>query len=50
MELTNAAEAVVALKVPREANAEELHLILEIKDDNPIASMYDYRRIVLRVD
>jgi len=37
------------VKVPTGAAGKQIHLILEIKDDNPIASLFDYRRIVINV-
>ncbi|MFC1761423.1 nucleoside hydrolase-like domain-containing protein [Planctomycetota bacterium] len=37
------------LSVPTGATGEQIHLILEVKDKNPIASLYDYRRIVIDV-
>lgn len=36
-------------KVPVDAEGKEIHLILEVKDKNPIASLFDYRRIVIQV-
>lgn len=40
----------VSLKIPNNAKGKEIHLILEVKDNNKIASMYDYRRIVFFVE
>ena len=37
------------LAVPSGAAGKQIHLILEVKDKNPIASLYDYRRIVIDV-
>ena len=37
------------VEVPKDASGSEIHVILEIKDDHKIASLYDYRRIVLTV-
>lgn len=37
------------LMIPEDAGDKEIHLILEVQDNNPIASMYDYRRIILNV-
>lgn len=37
------------LMVPSGAANKEIHLILEVKDNNPIASLFDYRRIVIQV-
>lgn len=32
-----------------DASGKEFHLILEVKDNNKIASMYNYRRIIIEV-
>jgi len=40
----------LALKVPDDASGKEIHLILEIMDENEIVSLYDYRRIIIRVN
>jgi hypothetical protein len=37
------------LKIPEDAKGKEIHLILEVKDMNNIASLFDYRRIVINV-
>ena len=42
--------AVTEISFPIDASGKEIHLILEIKDDNKIAAMYDYRRIVFTVN
>jgi hypothetical protein len=38
-----------SLTIPNDALDKELHLILEIQDDNDIVPMYDYRRVVINV-
>ena len=38
-----------AVEVPVDAEGKELHIILEVKDLNDIASLWDYRRIILSV-
>ena len=35
--------------IPADAAGKQIHVILEVKDLNPIASLYDYRRIVIDV-
>jgi hypothetical protein len=35
--------------VPADASGHQIHVILEVRDKNPIASLYDYRRIVIDV-
>jgi len=36
--------------IPRDASGKTIHVILEVKDDNPIALLYDYRRVVITVE
>ena len=43
-------KAKTSVVIPTGAGGKQIHLILEIKDKNPIASLYDYRRIVIDVD
>ncbi|QBG46761.1 DUF1593 domain-containing protein [Verrucomicrobia bacterium S94] len=45
----DASAANTELRIPDDAGGKEIHLILEAQDDNPMGSMYDYRRIVLNV-
>ena len=42
-------QSQVTFEIPKDAKGKEIHLILEVKDLNPIASLYDYRRIVINV-
>lgn len=37
------------LTVPQDAAGSEIHVILEVIDDNPIVSLHDYRRVVIAV-
>ena len=37
------------LRVPEDALGSEFHVILEVKDTNPIVPLFDFRRIVVRV-
>ncbi len=41
--------AITTLTIPEDAAGSQIHVILEVKDRNPIASLYDYRRIVIDV-
>lgn len=43
-------EEKISFKIPSGAAGKQIHLILEIQDINEIASLYDYRRIVIDVD
>ncbi len=47
--ISHATSAKTKLKIPDDASGKEIHLILEIQDDNEIVSMYDFRRIVINV-
>lgn len=47
--LKNATSEKTGLVIPADAAGKEIHLILEVKDDSNIVSMYDYRRIVIHV-
>ena len=37
------------LKIPDDARGKQIHLILDVFDNSPVAVMHDYRRIVLNV-
>lgn len=50
IEIPNANKTLVKIQIPKEAKGKEIHLVLEVKDDNKIASMYDYRRVVISVE
>ncbi len=39
-----------SVRIPTGAVGTKIHLILEVKDQNKIASLFDYRRIVIEVD
>ena len=36
--------------VPTGAGGKQVHIILEVRDRNPIASLYDYCRVVVDVE
>jgi len=38
-----------AVVIPEDAAGKQIHLILEVKDNSEIASLFDYRRIVIDV-
>lgn len=40
----------VKVKIPTDATGSEIHVVLELRDKNAIAAMYDYRRIVFAVE
>ena len=38
------------INIPTGASGKQIHLILELRDNNPIAPLFDYRRIVINVN
>ena len=38
------------IRIPTGASGRQIHVILELKDNNPIAPLFDYRRIVIDVN
>jgi len=47
--IQNADEASTELKIPNDALNSEIHVVLEVQDENDIVSLYDYRRVVIDV-
>ena len=43
-------EAKTSVTIPTGAGGKQIHLILEVKDNNTIAPLFDYRRIVIDVE
>jgi hypothetical protein len=41
---------VASVRVPEDAAGATTHVILEVRDTNPTAALYDYRRIVVRAE
>lgn len=39
-----------SITIPRDAADSQIHIILQVNDNSPIISMYDYRRIVIDVE
>jgi hypothetical protein len=35
--------------IPADAAGKQIHVILEVRDDNPIMALYAYRRVVIDV-
>lgn len=50
LRISNPSEAKTKVRIPTGAGGSQIHLILEVKDDNKIASLFDYRRIVIEVE
>lgn len=49
IKITNANKPKASLKIPFEARTRELHIILEVRDNNNIVPLVDYRRMVVVV-
>jgi hypothetical protein len=47
--ITNASGKKTSIGIPDNASGKEIHIILEVKDLNKIASLWDYRRVVFKV-
>jgi hypothetical protein len=50
VELPNPNQKEINITIPKDAAGKQIHLILEIKDNNKIVPLYDYRRVVIDVD
>lgn len=50
IELLNTESIKTELIVPADASEKQIHVILEVQDDNPIVTMYDFRRVVVHVE
>ncbi len=48
--INGADQAQIELQVPADAAGKQLHLILEVWDESPIAPLVDYRRVVIDVE
>lgn len=48
--IRNAEKNISSCQIPDDASGQTIHVILQVKDDNAIASLYDYRRIVITVE
>lgn len=47
--ISDASEKMAEMFVPEDAAGSTIHVILEVRDDSEIVSMYDYRRVVVTV-
>jgi len=50
LEIENQESAKTSFVIPKDAGEKQIHIILEIRDNSEIASLYDYRRIVINVE
>ncbi|MFD2727638.1 nucleoside hydrolase-like domain-containing protein [Hyunsoonleella rubra] len=48
--IENASTNKIAFDIPEDAQGKELHLILEVWDENKIVPLVDYRRVVIKVN
>ena len=48
--IENASTAKAKVHIPTGAGGKQMHIILEVRDRNPIASLRDYRRVVIDVE
>lgn len=48
--LNNQSGTKTKITIPEDSSGKEIHLILEVKDENPLGSLFDYRRIVFNVN
>jgi hypothetical protein len=49
IDISNSRQTRTSIKIPENAGGKQIHVILEVKDKSAIASLYDYRRIVIDV-
>jgi len=48
--IENADAAKAKIHIPTGAGGKQIHIILEVRDQNPVASLRDYRRVVIDVE
>ena len=48
-EVDSPKQPITSFKVPQDAAGKQIHVILEVQDDNEIGNLFDYRRIVINV-
>ncbi|MFD1316383.1 nucleoside hydrolase-like domain-containing protein [Namhaeicola litoreus] len=46
----NPNQSIINFKIPKDANGQTIHVILQVEDQNKIVSLNDYRRIVITVN
>jgi hypothetical protein len=47
--ISSAHQPEASVRIPTGAAGKQIHVILEVRDENPIASLFCYRRIVIDV-
>jgi hypothetical protein len=48
--LNNSDKPAISFTVPKGAEKQQIHLILDVSDNSPIAVMHDYKRVVINVE
>ncbi len=43
----NPGSVSIDLEIPKDARGKEIHVVLEVRDENALGSLYDYRRVVI---
>lgn len=49
IQIPRATEKITEVVIPKDASGKQIHVILEVRDRNPIVSLFDYRRVVIDV-
>jgi len=47
--ITNASGKKTSISIPDNSSGKEIHIILEVKDQSEVASLWDYRRVVFKI-
>ncbi len=50
IKVNNSTNKNITIEIPDDVQGREIHFVLEVKDKNEIASMYDYRRVIIEVE
>jgi hypothetical protein len=50
LEIPSNTEQTTKLTIPDDASGKQIHVILEVHDENEIVQLYGYRRIVIHVE
>lgn len=49
IELAGSNSPVVQIGIPEHSSGKQIHIILEVKDNNPEVPLYDYRRVIIEI-
>lgn len=50
IEIKDPTSPTIQFTIPEKTESSELHFILELRDHSELAQMYDYRRMVIRIN